>query len=158
MKMKNAKGQAVSADAYQEFILKVVEQHDGIILEDTLDEILVESYQKHWGPTDLAPWGRQSHPKWKQNVASAKSGLDRRGSIVRFEQTKAIPIDEAKPGWKVVKRKRQLYRLVTEVYRILLPEQTYLSAYVQWRHRQPPARKPQYEKLKQPQRVFLVPK
>ena len=157
MKMKNAKGQAVSADAYQEFILNVVEQHDGIILEETLDEILKESYQKHWGPTDLAPWGRQSHPKWKQNVASAKSGLDRRGIVVRFEQTKAIPIDEAKPGWKVVKRKRQLYRLVTEVYRVLLPEQTYLRAYVQWRHRQPPARKPQYEKLMQPQPVYLVP-
>jgi hypothetical protein len=155
---KNVKGHAVSADAYQEFILKVVKEHDGIILEDTLDEILVESYQKHWGPTDLAPWGRQSHPKWKQNVASAKSGLDRRGIVVRFEKTKAIPIDEAKPGWKVVKRKRQLYRLVTEVYRVLLPEQTYLRAYDQWRLRQPPAQKPQYEKLDQPQPVFLVPK
>lgn len=158
MKMKNAKGQAVSADAYQEFILKVVEEHGGIILEDTLDEIFVESYQKHWGPTDLAPWGRQSHPKWKQNVASAKSGLDRRGSVVRFERTKAIPIHEAKPGWKVVKRKRQLYRLVTEVYRVKLPDAIYLAAYDQWRHRQPPAQKPQYEKLAQPQPVYLVPK
>ena len=158
MKMKNAKGQAVSADAYQEFILKVVKEHDGIILEDMLDEILVESYRKHWGPTDLKPWGRQSHPKWKQNVASAKSGLDRRGIVVRFEQTIAIAINEAKPGWKVIKRKGQLYRLVVEVYRVLLPEQTYLRAYNQWRGRELPGQKRKYKKLKQPQPVFLVPK
>lgn len=156
--MKNAKGQAVSADAYQKFILYVVKEHDGIILEDMLDEILVDAYQPHWGPTDLEPWGRQSHPKWKQNVASAKSGLDRRGIVVRFKQTKAIPIDEAKPGWKVIKRKGQLYRLVTEVYRVLLPEQTYLRAYDQWRGRELPGQKLKYKKLKQPQRVFLVPK
>jgi hypothetical protein len=156
-KVKNTKGQAVSADAYQEFILKIVEEHGGIILEDLLDDILVEAYQPHWGPTDLEPWGRQSHPKWKQNVASAKSGLDRRGIVVRFEQTEAIPIEEAAPGWKVIRRKRQLYRLVERVYRVMLPEQTYLRAYDQWQIRELPGKKRKYKRLSQPQPVFLVP-
>lgn len=157
-KMKNAKGHAVSPDAYQEFILNVVKEHNGIILEELLDDILVQSYEKHWGPTDLAPWGQQSHPKWKQNVASAKSGLDRRGVVVRFKRTEAVMIQEAAPGWKVLRRKSQLYRLVNMVYRVLLPGQTYLRAYDQWRQRRPPAQKPQYEKLDQPQPVYLVPK
>ena len=34
MKTKNVQGQAITADAYQEFILNTVKEHDGVILVD----------------------------------------------------------------------------------------------------------------------------
>ena len=157
MTLKNRKGEAISAQSYQEFIVKVVTEHCGIVRDDELDEMIEEAYRKHWGPTDLKPWGRQRHPKWKQNVASAKSGLDRRGVVVRFERTEAIPISHREPGWKIEKRKGHLFRIVTHVYRVLLPESTFLRAYGQWRRRMPPKQKKNYEKLDQPIQVDFVP-
>jgi hypothetical protein len=157
MKLKNRKGEAISAQSYQEFIVKVVTEHCGIVRDDELDEMIEEGYGKHWGPTDLKPWGRQRHPKWKQNVASAKSGLDRRGVVVRFERTEMIPINRREPGWKVIERDGQLFRIVRNVYRVLLPESTFLRAYDQWRRRMPPKQKKQYEKLNQPIQVDFVP-
>jgi hypothetical protein len=158
MKLKNRKGEAISAQSYQEFIVKVVTEHGGIVRDDKLDEMIEEAYGKHWGPTDLKPWGRQRHPKWKQNVASAKSGLDRRGVVVRFERTEAIPISRREPGWKVTKQRNgQLFRIVRHVYRVLLPEPTFLRAYDQWCRRMPPKQKKNYEKLDQPIQVDFVP-
>ena len=156
-RLKNRKGETISAQAYQEFIIKIATEHCGIVREDDLDEMIEEGYEKHWGPTDLKPWGRQRHPKWKQNVASAKSGLDRRGIVVRYECTEAVAISRAKPGWKTKKRQGQLFRLVKQVYRVLLPEPTFLTAYDQWLRRLKPKQKKNHEKLIQPIQVDFVP-
>ena len=157
MKLKNQKGEAISAQSYQEFIVKVVTEHCGIVRDDELDEMIEQAYGKHWGPTDLKPWGRQRHPKWKQNVASAKSGLDRRGVVVRFERKDAIRISRREPGWIVEERKGKLFRIVRHVYRVLLPEATYLRADDQWCRRMPPNQKKNYKKLDQPIQVDFVP-
>lgn len=157
MKLKNQKGEAISAQSYQEFIVKVVTDHCGIVREDELDEMIEKAYSKHWGPTDLKPWGRQQHPKWKQNLASAKSGLDRRGIVVRYERKDAIRISRREPGWIVEERDGQLFRIVRHVYRVLLPETTFCHAYDQWCHRMPPKQKKNYKKLDQPIQVNIVP-
>lgn len=154
---KNKQGEAFTASSYQAFILKVVAENGGIVLEDRLDEMIEEAYGPLWGPTDLECWGQQKHPKWKQNVASAKSGLDRRGIVVRYEADEEIPISRPQPGWKVCQRKRQWYRIVTSIYRVRLPERTFLAAYDQWRRRLPPKQKQQYERLEQPRSVHFVP-
>jgi len=157
MVQKNRKGEAVSVSAYQEFILKAVHEHGGIIREEVLDEIIEEAYGKHWGPTDLEPWGRQGHSKWKQNVASAKSGLDRRAVVVRYVRMESFPVSHAEPGWKVYRKKGVLYRFMRVEYRVALPERFVLSAYDQWQNRFQPKKKKAYDKLKQPIQINLVP-
>lgn len=82
---------AITAFAYAEFIQRAVEAHGGRMAEEELNRLIEAKYRPHWTTTDLRPWGNQHHPKWKQNVASAKSGLDRRGIVVRYKEGLAFP-------------------------------------------------------------------
>ena len=125
--------QAVTAAAYVAFIEKVVDRHDGVIEEQSLDRLIEEKYSPLWSPTDKRPWGRQLHSKWKQNVASAKSALDRRGIIVRYV------------AW--VEKGNRLRKVV---YRVRLPERIFVVAANQWASRPEGRRKKQYDPLPQP--------
>lgn len=154
---KNSSGEAFSTRSYQEFIEKVVDEYGGIIPEDVLDEHIEKSYSKSWGPTDLDRWGKQKHPKWKQNVASAKSGLDRRGIIVRYEREERIPVSKRNPGWKVVQQNGHMFRLISKTYRVRLPKPVFCNAYSQWQFRVPQRKKRNYEPLPQPKMVHVVP-
>ena len=51
MKLKNRRGEATSAQSYQEFIVKVVTEHCGIVRDDELDHTL-SLFKKH-GMTNL---------------------------------------------------------------------------------------------------------
>ncbi len=154
---KNAGGEAFYTRSYKDFIKKVVDDYGGIIPEELFDEHIEESYSESWGPTDLDRWGDQKHPKWKQNVASAKSGLDRRGIIVRYDRVEDIPVTQRKPDWKVSERNGRLYRRVTRTYRVRLPERIVCQAYVQWQYRVPQKKKRSYDPLPQPKMINIVP-
>lgn len=138
---RNNPGEAVTPAAYRRFILNALEASGGHIEEQKLDELIQAAYSSIWGPTDLAPWGSQRHPKWKQNVASAKSALDRTGRAIRFRHL-----------WYDGKRRR------VTVYRVLIPSSTIVDAVLQWhggRNRQ--SKKRRYKPLPQPRPVTAVP-
>lgn len=125
---------AVTAQSYQKFIIKACKHFGGWIEEKKLDALIKEKYSPLWSETDHLIWGNQGHPKWKQNVASAKSGLERRGVVVKLKERKTL-------------------------LRVLLPDRVFVSASIQWWQRKgrfhPP--KKQYEPLAQPVRVETVP-
>ena len=134
------KVQAVIAAAYVAFIEKVVDRHGGFVEEKVLDRLIEEKYRPLWSSTDRQPWGKQPHAKWKQNVASAKSALDRKGVIVRF-----------------VARFKKGGRLRKTVYRVRLPEHVFVAAANQWAARLRGQPKKRYEPLAQPAPVYVVP-
>jgi len=105
-----------------------------------LDRLIEEKYSPLWTHTDKEPWGDQSHPKWKQNVASAKSALDRKGIVVRFIQR------------SVEGRRRRT------VYRVLLAHPIFSAARAKWETRTVKGRRRRiYERLEQPAPVYAVP-
>ncbi len=157
MTKKNSRGQAFSASSYQAFIEQVVDKYGGFIDEEDLDDEIEQAYGEFWGETDQKKWGDQKHSKWKQNVASAKAGLDRRGIIVRYDQVEDVPVSAPKPGWKVTQHNGKWLRKIKRTYRVRLPESIYLRAYIQWRSRRPPKKKRSYEPLRQPNSVHFVP-
>jgi len=122
---------AISVESYKQFIIHVLEQSDGIIEDERLDELIVAAYTKLWSPTDKRPWGNKPFPKWKQNVASAKSALDRTFTVIKYESEGV--------------RYRVLVRGVVA------------HAALQWAQRVAPDKKPAYEPLIQPKRIYKVP-
>jgi hypothetical protein len=134
------KVQAVVAAAYVAFIEKVVDRHGGFVEEKVLDGLIEEKYAPLWSRTDKRPWGHQIHSKWKQNVASAKSALDRKGMIVRF-------VARFKKGERVRKK----------VYRVRLPNWIFIEAANQWTARLRGQPKKRYDPLPQPAPVYVVP-
>ena len=84
--VRNEKGEAVDVESYKTFIVKVVNEHKWAMpMSDImLDRLIEERFKDKWGPTDLAPWGKQKHPKWKQNVASAKCVLHKSGEVISY--------------------------------------------------------------------------
>ena len=137
-----AKLSAVPASAYQRFILSVVQQHGGLIADDLLDEIIQQQYASHWSRTDKRPWGSgTSKPKWVQNVASAKAGLDHRMLVVK------VTVTEEK-GRKVIKRP----------YRLHIDDRAWIVLESEWqRRRRKRPIKPQHEPLPQPKPNDVVP-
>lgn len=133
---------AVCVDAYRQFIINAVESRGGVIAEAELDRLIEAKFREHWSSTDRRPWGNQRHPKWKQNVAPAKSALDRRGVIVRYVMR--VQVGQTKR-----------YRNV--VYRVKLPRRVFTEAWRQWASRPSPDPKRRYEELPQPEAVFVVP-
>ena len=123
---------AITAFAYAEFIQKVVATRGGRITECELNALIEEKYRPHWTETDLQPWGQQHHPKWKQNVASAKSALDRRGIVVKYKAGRIV-------------------------WRVALPEAFLVNAVLQWAHRGRGIKKRTYEPLAQPTGRHVVP-
>jgi len=129
-------GTAITAHSYAVFIQKVVNAHGGRITENDLNKLIEEKYAPYWTATDLRPWGDQHHPKWKQNVASAKSALDRRGIVVRC----------------VVRTQREQV-----VWRVAMPDRFTLAAVQQWLTRRRGSKKPTYAPLPQPEQQYVVP-
>ena len=130
---KNQPGEAVVAKAYQAFILKALKANGGVLAEESLDAIIREAYDPIWGKTDTSPWGNISKAKWIQNVASAKSGLDRRGIAIRVQNE-------------------------GRVYRVLLGNNAdWIIAAVHQRDQRQPKSKKQYRKLPQPKARYVVP-
>jgi hypothetical protein len=135
------KEQAITPKAYADFIQAAVSAHGGYMSEKKLNRVIEEKYSSLWSETDKRPWGRQSHPKWKQNVASAKSALDRKGIIVRYV------------AW--YKRGEQQRRMA---FRVQLPEAIFADAWNQWEAREAKRRRRKtYEPLEQPAPVYIVP-
>jgi hypothetical protein len=107
--------------------------------EKEMDVLIEAKYSPLWTHTDKEPWGDQSHPKWKQNVASAKSALDRKGIVVRFVA-------------RSMKGRRRT------VFRVLLADPIFTAARAQWETRKVKGRRRKiYDPLEQPAPVYAVP-
>ena len=98
--------------------------------------------------TDRSPWGSITKAKWKQNVASAKAGLDHRGVVIRYLVSTYVPR----------KSDPTKFRRTVRAWRVLLgPHCQSIIAAVRQRDDRRRILKKRYRRLKQPKSRYVVP-
>lgn len=102
-------------------------------LDTELNRAIETAYKKYWGYTDLNRYGDSRSAKHKQNIASAKSALDRTGQVIKFESD-------------------------GKIYRVKL-DWFVINAFKDWNNRTiKKKKKKKYKRLDQPKEVYLVPR
>ena len=147
---RNRPGEAVTAEAYQAFILRTIIAAGGQMDEAELDATIAEKYARFWGRTDRNTWGNvpANKFKWKQNVAAAKAGLDHRGLVIAFRYIVEKRLKTNPRKYRQVKRKARVY--LGEHFGTII-------AAVRQRDGRQRIDKPQYEQLRQPSPKYIVP-
>ena len=137
----------------QTFIINTLISHGNIMDETELNNLIRAKYDPYWGRTDRSPWGNvpERKVKWKQNVAAAKAGLDRKGVVILYVYHVKVPAKNRRTGkrYRYVKRQARVY--LGRNYRTVI-------AAVFGRANRDKKWKRSYEQLDQPRAKYIVPR